>query len=254
MAFDTVSSAPTKITLYGGGPWFGLPELSPYVTKTEVQLKMAGLPFAKAQANLEAAPKHKMPYLDDEGIVADSTFIRAHIERKYGVDLDRGLSSRQRAEAWAIERMLEDHLAWTVTYARWLLPENFAKGPARFFDAAPEAIRDKLRDDVLERVRAAFYSQGTGRHAPEEITALGARSLAALSVLLGDKQYLFGDKPTGTDATAFAVLAAALTPLFDTAIRREAERYENLVAYTSRMMAQFYPDFAWAGAPVELAA
>ncbi len=254
MADDTVSEAPTNITLYGGGAGFGLPEVSPYVTKTEVHLKMAGLPFVKARANLDAAPKHKMPYLDDDGIVADSTFIRAHIERKYGLDLDCGLGSRQRAEAWTIERMLEDHLAWTVIHGRWLQPENFAKGPAHFFDGAPEPIREKLRADVLERVRGGFYSQGTGRHAPEEVTALGARSLAALAVLLGDKPYLFGDTPTGTDATAFAVLAAALTPFFDTGVRREAERYENLVVYTARMMARFYPGFAWAGAPVELAA
>jgi glutathione S-transferase len=248
------SELPTRITLYGGGPGFGLPEVSPYVTKTEVQLRMAGLPFTKTRADLESVPKHKMPYLDDDGIVADSTFIRAHIERKYGIDLDRGLSQRQRAEAWAIERMLEDHLAWTITHGRWLQPENFAKGPARFFDGAPEAIREKLRADVLDRVRTSFYSQGTGRHAQEEITALGARSLAALSVLLGDKPYLFGDVVTGTDATAFAVLACALTPFFDTGLRREAERYENLVAYTARMMALFYPDFAWSSTPVELAA
>ena len=31
------------ITLFGFGAGFGLPEISPYVTKTEVQLKMAGI-------------------------------------------------------------------------------------------------------------------------------------------------------------------------------------------------------------------
>ena len=30
------------IILYGAGPGFGLPEISPYVTKTEVQLQLAG--------------------------------------------------------------------------------------------------------------------------------------------------------------------------------------------------------------------
>ena len=38
------------ITLFGFGAGFGLPEISPYVTKTEVQLKMAGLAYRKERA------------------------------------------------------------------------------------------------------------------------------------------------------------------------------------------------------------
>ena len=38
------------ITLYVFGPNFGLPETSPYVTKTEVQLKMAGLRLPQTDA------------------------------------------------------------------------------------------------------------------------------------------------------------------------------------------------------------
>ena len=35
------------ITLFGFGAGFGLPEMSPFVTKTEVQLRMAGLAYRK---------------------------------------------------------------------------------------------------------------------------------------------------------------------------------------------------------------
>ena len=38
------------ITLFGFGTGFGLPEISPFVTKTEVQLKMAGLAYTKEKA------------------------------------------------------------------------------------------------------------------------------------------------------------------------------------------------------------
>ena len=34
------------ITLYGFGAGFGLPEISPFVTKTEVQLMIADVPYA----------------------------------------------------------------------------------------------------------------------------------------------------------------------------------------------------------------
>src|SRR5207253_11126885 len=101
------------ITLYGFGPFFGLPDPSPFVLKVEVQLKMAELSFGKARCRPGDAPKGKIPYIEDDGeVIADSTFIRDHIEKKYGLDLDCGLTRDMRARAWAIERMLEDHLYW----------------------------------------------------------------------------------------------------------------------------------------------
>src|SRR3546814_9762529 len=92
------------ITLHGGGPNFGLPEISPYVTKTEVQLKMAGLAYEKHASVPMRSPKGQIPFIEDDGeFIADSTFIRAHIERKYGVDLDECLDGHQRAQAWRSE-------------------------------------------------------------------------------------------------------------------------------------------------------
>src|SRR6201995_2562160 len=103
------------ITLYGFGPGFGLPEISPFVTKTEVQLKMAGLTYRKERAMPPASPKGQLPFIDDAGeVVADSTFIRAHVERKYGFDFDAGLDQKSRAQAWAFERMIE-----TMSTGRW---------------------------------------------------------------------------------------------------------------------------------------
>ena len=54
------------ITLYGFGAGFGLPEISPFVTKTEVQLKMAGLAYRKERAKPPASPKGQLPYIVDE--------------------------------------------------------------------------------------------------------------------------------------------------------------------------------------------
>ena len=238
------------ITLYGVGPAFGLPETSPYVTKTEVQLQMAGLAYVKRRSAPADSPKGQLPYIEDDGEwIADSTFIRAYLERKYGLDLDDGLDARQRAEAWAVERMVENHFAWTAGHARFFIPENFDKGPAHFFDQAPADQRPRMIEDFKGRVADAFRAVGITRHAPEEIEWLGERSLAALAEILGDKAYLMGSRPCGADAVTFAALAAVLTPFFDSPLRRRAEGFANLVAYVERMMAQFYPDFAWKRVP-----
>ena len=233
---------PDGIILYGSNPGFALPESSPFVIKAEVQLQLAGLPYRKAPGIPMQGPKGKIPWLDDHGeIVCDSTFIRAHLERKYGVDLDEGLDARQRAEAWAIERMLEDHLYWAMVWFRWGDPENFARGPAHFVDAAPEPARAKLREELYARKLGELRSHGIGRHAPAQIAELGDRSLQALSILLGDKAHLLRERPSAVDAFAFGVLASILTPFIESPLRQAALAYPNLVAYTARMLERHYP-------------
>src|SRR6201989_3113012 len=101
------------ITLYGFGAGFGVPEISPFVTKTEVQLKMAALAYRKQRAMPPASPKGQLPYIDDDGqSTPDSTSIRPHAEQKHGFDFGAGLDQRQRAQAWAFERMIEHHVYW----------------------------------------------------------------------------------------------------------------------------------------------
>jgi glutathione S-transferase len=228
------------ITLYVFGPAFLLPDPSPFVMKTDVQLKMSGLPYRKERRDFARAPKGKVPYIDDDGwLIADSTFIRDHIEKRHGVDLDDALSATQRAQGWAIERMLEDHLYWAMVHGRWMDEANFAKGPAHFFDGAPDSVRQQAR----ERMRAALHGHGMGRHSEGEVAELGGRSLAALASWLGDKPYLMGAEPCGVDATAFAMVSGTLTPFFEMPLRVLAAAHPNLVSYTERMMRRFYPDF-----------
>jgi len=228
------------ITLFGFGPAFGLPDPSPFVMKTEVQLKMAGLPYKRERGRPQASPKGKVPFIDDDGtVISDSTFIRAHLEKKYGFDFDAGLCTSERAVSWAMERMLEDHLYFALLHARWLDDANWAKGPSHFFDGAPEGTAAAAR----ERLRGMLYGQGTGRHSDAEIAELGGRSLEALSNFLGDKPYLMGETICGADATAFAMVAGVQTVFFEAPLRDAALCRRNLAAYTGRMMQRFYPEF-----------
>jgi glutathione S-transferase len=231
------------ITLYAFGPGFGLPDPSPFVTKAETLLKMAGLPYRTDTGGFRKAPKGKLPYIDDEGeCVADSTFIRWHLEKKYGIDFDRGLSREQRAAAWAFEKMAEDHVYWALFDARWMDDANFARGPRGFFRIIPAPVRPLVVAMIRRKVRAALQAQGMGRHSTVEIVALAAHAIAATADYLGEKPFFMGAEPTGVDATMFSFVASALCPLFETPIRTAAERHENLRRYVGRMAARYYPE------------
>jgi glutathione S-transferase len=232
------------ITQHTIGPRFGLPEASPFVMKAEMTLKLAGLPYEKSTRGFGKAPKGKLPYIrDGETVVADSTLIRLYLEQKYQIDLDRGLSPRDRGIGWAVEKMLEDHLYWIMVYWRWLKDDNFARGPKAFFKRAPALIRPLVENLVKSRLRGTLHRHGIGRHSEAETTAIAARGIEAMSNILGDNPYFLGQKPCAADATVFAFVAGGLAPAFNSPVTDKLAATTNLVAYRDRMMAEFYPGF-----------
>ena len=233
------------ITLYGSFPAFGLPQASPFVMKTEVQLKMAEIPYRVERGFPADGPKGKIPYIvEADNKIGDSTFIRDHIEKSFGIDLDRGLTPEMRARSWAIERMVEDHLYWAIVYFRWMDDANFASGPAHFFDAMPSDLRDEARQKARSTVAANLHGQGLGRHTRGEIADLGCRSLAALAGLLGNKAFLMGPSIAAVDAAAFSMVASASAPIFSSPLKDFVEDSEILKDYRRRMLREFYPAHA----------
>ncbi len=140
--------------------------------------------------------------------------------------------------------MLEDHLYWVLVYWRWMKDDNFERGPANFFKRAPAFIRPLVKWKVRGNVRRNLHAHGISRHNEAEMTA-HVRSRASMRSrrLLGDNKYLMGDEPCGADATAFAFIAGALSPVFESPAHAKARTLPNLVAYRDRMMAEFYPAF-----------
>ena len=237
------------LTLFTTGSRFGLPDASPFVVKALVLLKMSGLAFQTKAANFSKAPRGKVPYIEENGrIIGDSTLIRRHLETQHGIDFDAGLTPQQRAIGWAFERLAEDHLYFALIEGRWLVAENFDKGPRQFFDFAPAPLRPLVIAIVKRKVRQQLKGHGLGRHSRADIAAFAGRDLEAISVQLGDKPWLFGDTPAGADATVWAMVTSALCPYFEMEVRREAERFPNLMAYRDRGLARWFPELATPGA------
>jgi glutathione S-transferase len=233
------------ITLYTFGPNFGLPDASPFVMKGEMLMKLSGLPYETSTRGFGKAPKGKLPYIrDGETVVADSTLIRLYLEKQYSIDFDRGLSARERGIAWSVEKMLEDHIYWALVYWRWCDDANFDRGSKIYFKRAPALIRPLVIGAVRRKVRNNLHAHGLGRHSEAETTAMALRAIDALSQILGENRYFFGSTPCGADATAFAFIASTLTPVCESPLRDKLLGTPNLLAYSERMMKEFFPAFA----------
>jgi glutathione S-transferase len=233
------------ITLYGFGPGLAVPDLSPFVMKAMMLLKLAGLDYVEKKGVPMQAPKGKLPYIDDDGtVVADSIFIRRHIEKTRGFDYDEGLTAEQRAQAYAVEQLCEKHLLWVLARVRWLDDANFERGFSSFFDTIPALARPLVKRLIRRKIARTLWAEGFGRYSESELHELGVRDVEALSTLLGDKPFLCGEKPCGADATLFGFLALTLDPASASPTRDAALAKANLAAYRDRMMKAYFPDFA----------
>jgi glutathione S-transferase len=229
------------IKLYQFPPVFGR-NVSPFTLKLETWLKLAGLPYeVVAIRNPGQGPKGKLPFIeDDDGrFIADSSLIIEHLSRSRGIDLDAELDPRQRAEGLALQRLIEEHLYFVLVWSRWIDPEGWQSfGPA-LLGSIPPPVRQLVAITVRKRIRRALFAQGLGRHQRAEIYAMGRADLAALAGLLGARPFFAAAQPTTIDTIAYGMLANILLVPIESELKRGAQGFANLVAWTEAMERRF---------------
>jgi glutathione S-transferase len=230
------------ITLYKFGPYLGTPDSSPFVIKVMMLLRLAGVPYSEVQGNPFNGPKRLLPYIEDDGArIADSTLIRWHVEEKYRFDFDAKLNTEQKAVAWAVERMCEDHLYFALLDMRWMDRANFKQGLGRHMFGPIPAPARPLAKSILRRMNAKrLHGHGIGRHSQSTILELAKRDIDSLAAILGDKAFLMGDEPCGADAFAFGIVTSILTPAIEAPLRTSMQRHANLVAYRDRVTEKYF--------------
>jgi glutathione S-transferase len=239
------------ITLYQFIRAWGLPDISPFVTKVDCYLRMTGLPYELVQfplTELAKTLKSKLPIIEDQGRrVADSGFIVDYLKATYGDTLDGHLSPRDRAIGVALRRMMEESLYWSaIIHTRWQGDANFAlyRPSLSAMIDLPTEQRERAVDQFRQQILMEFHEHGMGRHSAEENYELAKTDLAALADYLGEKSYFLGEQPTTLDATAYAWLAHIIHVPFQGPAKEYAQSRPNLVAYCRRMQERYYPEAA----------
>jgi len=221
----------------------GLPNPSPFCIKVEVLLKMAGLAYeCEFVGNPGKGPKGKLPAIVDDGqAIGDSEIIRWHLERKYNLDFDQGLSPAERAIGHAFARMAEERTYWVLVYSRWIEDANWLQFRDKLFAGMPGFLRAALGPQIRKRVRSMLRAQGLGLHSRDEIYTMGAKDVDAIATQLGSKPFLLGSEPTGVDAAVWPYILGTLVPPLESPLKQAMQKHANLVEYSERMRARYFP-------------
>ncbi|MBK6513676.1 MAG: glutathione S-transferase family protein [Polyangiaceae bacterium] len=222
------------------GAW-GVSSVSPFCVKLEAYLRFAGLPFETRFGDPRKAPRGKVPWLEDDGVVvADSQRAISHLVAKHSVALDERLSASERTLGHALRRMLEEGTYFGMVWLRWGDPKGWAAYRPILVGMAPPVIGGAVIGLIRRQLLGQLRVQGVGRFEEQEKQELVIRDFAALAQALGDKPFLFGDQPTSFDATAYAFVASLLAFPVSSPARDFAEKCENLVAYKNRVTARYF--------------
>lgn len=230
------------ITLHGFSETFGLKDPSPLVLKVDAYMRMAGINFNKNidANNLQVAPKGKLPFIDDDGkIIADSQCICEYLKSKY-VNLDENLNHEQKAQAYLITKSLDENLYFCLVYSRWLCDDTWPIVKKAFFGNLPIVLRTIVPKLVNNKIKRNLLGQGLSKHNHTEILHITKQSLQALSDLLGDKNYFFGQNPSSLDAAAFGILASFIMSNIKNPFNDLAQTFPNLVKFCDNIKDEYY--------------
>ena len=238
------------MTLYGYLPAWGCSDMSPFVSYTDAYLRMAGIPFKAVileKGDLTKTPKGKLPWIiDSDGTSVDDTqLIQYYLEKKYNDPLDNWLTKEQKAAVTLMHRAIGECWYWIVVQTRYRRDEDFAiYDPlwVKFLAWLPEEERRAPVEAFRDHLLTQFWWHGAGRNTEREIEVTAEHLTDAMSDLLGDKPYMYGDRPCSIDANMYAGLVhVAYTP-FPSPIGRYVRSKPNLVSYMKRIFDKYYPD------------
>jgi glutathione S-transferase len=214
----------------------GLPTTGPFSLKLAMALRMANVPFELvADSDYSKSPKRKIPWVERGGqAMADSGLILASL----GVDLDQGLTPRQRAEGLALRALLEEHWHQVLEYELILDPI----GHAALMEGVPPAVRDTVSAGMRKHFEPHLFERGMGRNSRDEITAFGKADLDAVAAWLDGREWSVATRPTLTDCSLFGLLAPPLYLPIATPCFAYARELNPIRVHVERCRAKYFPE------------
>lgn len=232
---------PVVLHSFQGG--WGLRSLSPFCLKAEAMLTLAGVAFTVQPPS--GPPKTrtgKLPALEATPgtLIEGSDAIADWLRDTRGIDLDQGMSAAERATALLLRRTIEEHLYFHLVSARWIDDAGYRMAMPAYFGHLPPVVRDLAPLMLRGGVKKSVRGQGIGRMTSARQHVRLNEDLDALSTLLGDRDWFFGDRPTTTDAIAYAFIGNVDAQPEPSVLRDAVRARANLTGHAQRLGALLF--------------
>merc|ERR1712242_66847 len=238
-----------------------IPSISPFCLKLESWLKLHGIKYQNIDHKCKfRSRKGMLPFIEINGDeVADSNMIIETLAKKFDKEMPAQLSQDQKNVQHAMIAMVENHLHWTIVHWRSKDVDNTLKGyqlnlQTAIGSKAPASLLNfYFKYTFCRKGLKKVKAHGLGVHTPEEIEQFGKKDLQALSEMLGDKEFFFGDEPAMLDLVVYSHVAqlVMIEKDYPCSLRDYLEAdCKNLVGLVNRMKDRCWGDH-WANATGE---
>ena len=249
-----------QITLFRGWHDNGRYVWSPFPTKVEFRLRVAGVPYKTDAGSPRHAPKGKIPYVEvlNEGAstptqIGDSALmIKYFIDTGVLPDLNVNLTASQKAQDMALRALLEDKFYFYNMRERW--QGNYYVHRDKALWTIPYPMRVVVGLLVHRTVSATLHGQGTGRYSDAEVEAFQREIWQTIDGMLDEVESnckerpepywcLGGRAPTEADAVLFGFITSALVAESGPKAKAVVQSMPAVMDYASRIHDKYFPDY-----------
>jgi len=224
---------------------FSLPNASPFCLKLEAILRWQKIPFVIKHALPFEGPFKKVPFVSYQGKkLGDSSHIIETLIKDNQIQYSESLDL---AIGHSFQRVVEEHLYWTVVYFRWQDSQAWPTLRDAFFGAIPVFVRPFIVAKARKQATRALWGQGIGRLPTALIIARAKADLTAINERLQKHRYICGEQLTHYDLAIWAVLRQLVDCELKIQHTELAQSFSEITRYVKDITRQLAP--VWQDAP-----
>ncbi|TKR69912.1 hypothetical protein L596_022003 [Steinernema carpocapsae] len=220
-----------------------VPNLSPFCLKVHTYLKAHKIQHEVVSTYRLRSSKGLLPFIELNGQqVADSQLILLQLQKNFGIK--ENLTNEEAAVARSVDRMIEGSTFFPIIYPKMIYNGDKYLHHDTSGLPLPGFITNLIAKKFVKMAKARFAGMGYGRFSQEELKNVLRRDLEAIDAILGDKKFLFGDKPVTPDFTLFGHLATAYyLPYRQPVGDFLDDDFPRILNHMKRMRAHYWPEW-----------